>query len=100
YPLINAMTLIVCGGRRCPRFLLLHLIRLLNDRLRSGIVDYFDLATGLEASVIFGWWDIAEQFLDLSFFISGEAWELETTANNLALLAVTAPGCSRRIVLS
>ncbi|HEX8816391.1 MAG TPA: hypothetical protein VF753_12895, partial [Terriglobales bacterium] len=89
-----------CSGGRCPGFALSHLTQLLHDRFRSGSADYFDFATGLEASVIFGWWNIAERFLDLTLSIPGEAWELETTANNLTLLAEVAPGCSRRVVLS
>jgi hypothetical protein len=74
-------------------------MRLLHDRYRSGNTDYFDLATGLEASVILGCWDIAREFLTLTHSASGEAWELETTANNLALLASTAPICDRQAVL-
>jgi hypothetical protein len=86
YPLINILTLNVCRGKPCPLYLTLYLIRLLNERFKSGKGDYFDLATGIEVAVIFRWWDIAELFVDLLPCISAEAWEFETTSNNLALL--------------
>jgi hypothetical protein len=91
YPLINVLTLILCYGKIYPQFALTHLMRLLYDRFRSGFVDYFDIATGLEVSVILRYWGMAEQFLRLTLCVPAEAWQLETTANNLALLASAAP---------
>jgi hypothetical protein len=70
YPLINAMTLLVSSGKQYPRLALCHLIRLLGYRYRSETVDYFDMATGLEASVILDCSDIAEQLLDIILFIT------------------------------
>jgi hypothetical protein len=79
YPLINLLTLMACGGNRFPGHGFPYLTRLLHDRYQSGRTAYFDLATGLEVSIILGCWDIAREFLNLTLSVSGEAWELETT---------------------
>jgi hypothetical protein len=98
YPLINLLTLILCSGKTCPRFALTHLMRLLHNRFASGFVEYFDIATALEASAISGRWDMAEQFLELTQRFPAEAWQLETTANNLALLASAAPRLNSHLI--
>jgi hypothetical protein len=100
YPLINLMTLMACSGNECSGSAASHLMRLLHERFQSGGADYFDFATGLEAAIILGCWDIAREFLKLTISIPSEGWELETTVNNLVLLASTAPAHAKHAILS
>ena len=90
YPGINAVTLMaIRGDERSQKRMaeLLPVVRFaVTQRLKSSRPDYWDHATLLELAVIDGSQEAARLHLGQALSSVREAWEPETTANNLSLI--------------
>jgi tetratricopeptide (TPR) repeat protein len=90
YPGINAVTLLDIKGdldSLRTRDALLPVIRYaVTQRLRGATPDYWDHATWLELAVLASERQAAEEALTSALATDPEAWQRETTANNLSLI--------------
>jgi hypothetical protein len=88
YPGINAVTLMELQKPPNPRRLQLIPVvsYAVERRLASGQADYWDYATRLELAVLAKDDDAARRALSTALAVVREAWELKSTANNLALI--------------
>jgi hypothetical protein len=94
YPAINALTLMTIAGYKPDTLsgLVSHIDRLLNERLQSDAVDYFDLATSVELHAVMGRMDMAWEVAQQAADCARAPWELETTARTLYLISTAVPG--------
>ncbi len=60
---------------------------ILDERTRSGPTDYWDTATSLELAVLDRDWAGARDLIPLTRARAASPWMLETTLNNLKILA-------------
>jgi hypothetical protein len=91
YPGINAVTLLgALGGPEAEREKerLLPVVRFAAEqRLRAAKPDYWDHATMLEVLVLMGQDDAADATVDNVLIARSEAWQSESTAGNLSIIA-------------
>ncbi len=91
YPGINAVTLLAArGGAEAERekLRLLPVVRFAAEqRLRAANPDYWDHATLLEVLVLMGQDDDAHALVDDLLVARSEAWQSESTAGNLRIIA-------------
>jgi hypothetical protein len=90
YPGINLATLLTIAGdagQEEAREVARHLRATLEQRIQSGPVDYWDLATRLELTTIDRDWQSARTLVSETRARAAAGWMLETTSNNLRILA-------------
>jgi hypothetical protein len=88
YPGVNALTLMdVADDPR--RNELIHVVRYAADRrlVRNALPNYWDHSTRLELAVLADDAEASEEALGDALLAAHERWELETTAENLRLIA-------------
>lgn len=87
YPGVNAVTLMEIAEPPDPRRIeLLAVVRYAAARKASHKPDYWDHATLLELAVLAQNATAARDYLQAALPVAGEAWQPETTANNLKLI--------------
>jgi tetratricopeptide (TPR) repeat protein len=91
YPGINLATLLTLAGGASAeeevREVVPRLRSSLDERTRSGPADYWDTATSLELAVLDRDWAGANDLIPLTRARAAAPWMLETTLNNLKILA-------------
>jgi hypothetical protein len=101
YPGVNLVTLLtVAGGSAAEqevREVLPRLRAILRDQSRAARLDYWDVATDLELAVIAGDWEAVDGLVDDARARAAADWMLETTINNLRILADAMPDSRVRI---
>ena len=95
YPGINLATLLtLAGGKEAEdeaRRVVHELRGLVDPRIDSAPADYWDVATGLELAVLDRDWERADELIEPTRARAASAWMLESTANNLQILATAMP---------
>lgn len=96
YPGINAVTLLELAGETERRDELLPVVRFAARQRQAAKPDFWDHATLLELAVLASDREAAGQHLGDALVAVREAWEPESTANNLKLIreARRARGCA------
>ncbi len=95
YPGVNLATLLtLAGGEEAEaeaREVVTQLRGVVDPRIDSTRADYWDLATGLELAALDRDWERADDLVEPARARAASAWMLESTANNLQILAPALP---------